>query len=287
MRKTTVLLAACAIANAGCFSAATLPANAGVVIDETQQVNNGRMSRETKQTVIIQGNKQKMVTDQVTTIIDLDKGKIYRLFPSRKSYMEMEFPPPPPMATMMASTITSSMNLKKTSAKQDIAGYKCTNYDGGGDTGRAQYTITQCVSKDAPGAEIFTTFEKAMEAKVTAAAKTTPTGEIPEGLPLSMDLTMKPSIPAAARAKMPADRLKEMEARMAKRPPMTNKTVVSKVETKTLPDDTFEIPKDFTKQANPMMGGIHMMAPGAVSAKASGAAAPASAAPAASTGASH
>jgi hypothetical protein len=71
----------------------------------------------------------------------------------------------------------------------------------------------------------------------------------PEGIPLKIDSTMKMTA-------MP---------QMANRPPIVTHMTVSKVTEKELAADTFEAPKDYTKQQSPMMGMGHgpmMVGPG-------------------------
>ena len=99
MRKLTALLAGMALAMT------ELPAAAGVVITQKQHVSNGQNTRDTEQTISVQGNKQKMVTDRHTIITDLDKGMMYVIDPNEKNYFEIEFPPKGQMAAMMAANV--------------------------------------------------------------------------------------------------------------------------------------------------------------------------------------
>jgi len=94
MRKLTALAAGMTLAMTA------MPAAAGVVITQKQHVTSGTNTRDTEQTISVQGNKQKMVTERHTIITDLDAGKMYVLDPKAKSYFEIEFPPKGQMATM-------------------------------------------------------------------------------------------------------------------------------------------------------------------------------------------
>ena len=116
MKKSSTLLAGTVLA------LTALPAFAGVVITQKQNMVSGPNTRDSDQTIMLQGNKQKMVTDKHTIITDLDKGAVYILDPAAKTYFQIEFPPKGQMAAMMAASAPSAMNFKKSSATRDIAG---------------------------------------------------------------------------------------------------------------------------------------------------------------------
>ena len=66
---------------------------------ETETMVSGhrpdRLRSRVKQTMMIQGNKQKTIIDGGRTIItDLDKGTTVVINPTQKSYFERPFPPP-------------------------------------------------------------------------------------------------------------------------------------------------------------------------------------------------
>ncbi|MDO8433432.1 MAG: DUF4412 domain-containing protein [Candidatus Binatus sp.] len=256
MNKLTPMLAGAALA------LTALPAIAGVVITQKQSVVSGPNNRDAEQTVMLQGNKQKMITDKHTIITDLDKGMVYILDPKVKSYFQIDFPPKGQMAAMMAASAASSMNFKKGSSTRDIAGYKCTDYDGGGHVMAGDYTIKECFSKNAPGASEYSAFQKNMTSKLKASGAA-PAGmgaDMPDGVPLASDSTMKMGnmqIPG-----MSAEQAAKINQMMANRPPVVTKTVVTKIAAQNLPDDTFAVPAGFTKKELPQgpggMGGMHM-----------------------------
>jgi hypothetical protein len=255
MRKITALVAGMTLAMTA------LPAAAGVVITQKQHVTSGTNARDSEQTISVQGNKQKMVTERHTIITDLDKGMMYVLDPKGKTYFEIEFPPKGQMAAMMAASTNAAMNFKKTGTKRDIAGYKCADYDGGGHMMTGDYTVKECFSTDAPGAQEFAAFEKNMADKLKSAGTSSATGEIPGGVPLALDSSMKMgkvNIPGMA-----ADQAAKINDMMAKRPPVITSTKVEKIESKTLADSDFTVPSDFTKRELPGPGSMKM-SPGAM-----------------------
>ncbi len=269
MRKLTALVAGMTLAMTA------LPAAAGVVITQKQHVTSGTNTRDSEQTISVQGNKQKMVTERHTIITDLDKGKMYVLDPKAKTYFEIEFPPQGQMAAMMAASSNAAMNFKKAGTTREVAGFKCTDYEGGGHMMTGDYTVKECFSTRAPGAAEFAAFEKNMADKLKSVSTNQSNGEIPGGVPLALDSSMKMgkmNIPGMAPEQ--AAKINEM---MAKRPPVVTNTQVEKIESKRLADSDFAIPADFTKRELPGPGSMKMspmkMAPPA--------GAPAAAAPAA------
>jgi hypothetical protein len=261
MRKLTALVAGMTLA------LSALPASAGVVITQKQHITSGTNTRDSEQTISVQGNKQKMVTERHTIITDLDNGKMYVLDPKTKTYFEIEFPPKGQMAAMMAASTNAAMNFKKAGTSRDIAGYKCSDFNGGGHMMSGDYTIKECFSTTAPGAEEFAAFEKSMADKLKSAGTSTGNGEVPGGVPLALESTMimgKVNIPGMAPEQ--AAKINEM---MAKRPPINTSTVVEKIESKKLADADFAVPSDFAKKDLPGPGagpGMMRMSPGAMKA---------------------
>ena len=245
MRKLTALVAGMTLAMTA------LPAAAGVVITQKQHVASGANSRDTEQTISVQGDKQKMVTEKRTMIIDLGKGQMFVLDPKAKTYFQMEFPPKGAMATMMAASRDAAMNFKKAGTTRDIAGYKCTDYDGGGHVMQGDYTVKECFSTDAPGAEEFAAFEKQMTDKLKSASGSSANGEVPGGVPLAMDASMKMGIGMVNIPGMAPDQAAKIKEMMAKRPPIVTSQVVEKIESKKLAESDFAIPSDYTKKEMP------------------------------------
>ena len=69
-------------------------ARAGVVIDEqvtTIQGSTPAVSHTRE--LLVQGDKEKMVSDRNVFVIDLDKGTMMLIDPKQKAYAEMPFPP--------------------------------------------------------------------------------------------------------------------------------------------------------------------------------------------------
>src|SRR5262249_16776866 len=156
---------------------------------------------------------------------------------------EMEFPPKGQMGAQMAA---AAQNFKKTGTSREIAGYKCQDYTGGGHVMAGEYSIKECFSKDAPGAAEFAAFQKAVASKLkSVGGAPASSNEIPDGVPLASDSTTKMgriSLPG-----LPPERAAKINEMMAKRPPVTTKTVVTKIESQHLSDDSFVVPAGYTK----------------------------------------
>ena len=161
------------------------------------------------------------------------------------------------------------MNFKKAGTTRDIAGYKCTDYDGGGHVMQGDYTVKECFSKSAPGADEFAAFEKQMTDKLNSASASTADrrgsrwsaarhGRVDETG--DWDGGEHPGNEAGA-----AGKIKET---MAKRPPIMTTQVVEKIESKKLADSDFAIPSDYTKKEMPTAPspGVMRMAPHAAAA---------------------
>jgi hypothetical protein len=186
---------------------------------------------------------------------------IYIIDPKQKSYFEMEFPPKGPMAQTMAASTAEAMNFKKAGTTREIAGYKCNDYNGGGHAMVGDYTVKECFSTTAPGAEEFSAFERNWAAKLKSAGATeSGAGEVPNGVPLALDATTKMgsnvSIPGMSPEQ--AAKLSEM---MKNRPPVVTSTIVEKIESQKLASDTFTVPAGFTKKELPASPGMGMKMP--------------------------
>jgi hypothetical protein len=245
MKKFAAALAALAI-----FAGATV-VHAGVVVTEEEVIDQGNGTPVTRnRTVMIQGNKQKMVTDRTQVVTDLDSGKMYLMSPEKKQYVEMPFPPAGPMAQMMAQRM-STLSFKKTGGSKTISGFPCQEYSGAGSMMGNQYTVLGCFSTKAPGAGDFDAFQKTMATKVKGTAMAMQ-GQVPDGVPIQLNSTTK--ITNFAMPGMSPEQSAKLKQMMANRPPVVSKTTVTQIASKDLPADTFTVPVGFTRQEMPSGG---------------------------------
>lgn len=214
-------------------------ANAGVILEQEILINGQMAGANSKRTVMIEGHKQKVTTSRNSVITDLDRGLVIVLVPARKIYVEMPFPPTEPSGkTMQDAEVKAS--YKKTDKQKTLNGYKCDEYVGSGRMMMADFTVTGCFSKDAPGAADYTAYDKALEAKLNGTSTATP-GSRPEGVPMVIERATRIRL-----ASIP-DLTPEQAKAMADQPPHMTNTRTTSVKSATLPADTFTVPAGYTK----------------------------------------
>lgn len=236
--KQTIAMLVCLLMAAGLAGMA----RAGVVLDEqvTTSQSNGHAVTRTRE-LMVQGHKEKMISERNAFVIDLDKGTMMLIDPDQKAYAEMPFPPP---QMLMNPGQQFDLNFQKTGKASKVLGYACEEYTGGGKTAMTEISTSGCFSTSAPGAAEFSEFTQAMGLKLKNSRAMA--GKMPSGIPLTMASTRKLnagfSIPG-----MTSDQAARL-AQMAKQGPQTTKTVVTKIATRDLPTDTFTPPAGYERR---------------------------------------
>jgi hypothetical protein len=228
---------------------AATTASAGVVISQDVVINGQNGERKYQQTVMLQGHKQKVVTDQREIITDLDAGKTFILAPLAKRSGELPFPPRGVVARVMARE-GMFLGYEKSAGTNKVAGYDCQDYAGSAQAGHFAIKATQCVASAAAGAREYIEFRKTLTEKI----KDTPmasTGGVPDGIPVSSTLTVK-QIPVPIPPGFDPQLAAKVKAQMANAKPDVTTITVTKIEAKDLPADTFVVPADFKKTDIPM-----------------------------------
>jgi hypothetical protein len=226
---------------------AATSASAGVVI--SQEIVNQTGARKTNQTVMVQGHKQKVITgDDEEVITDLDAGTIYLIQPKIKRAFPGKFPPTGAFAMRMVLG-GSSVELKKTGATHEVAGYACNDYTGSAAFAHHVLSVTKCVAGGAPGAKEFVEFQKALADKLKL-TRLVAKSEVPDGIPVSSSFTTTQAPWTPPRA-FPPGTAKKLQQAMAKYKPITNQTTVSKIEVKDIPAEAFAVPAGYTKGQSP------------------------------------
>jgi hypothetical protein len=234
---------------------------AGVVINEHEDATGGPMAHSGERTVMVQGNKEKLVIPPHVFIIDLDQGVMYMINNKNKRYAEMPFPPSGMMAQLMGGPGLHTDNFAPNGKSRTVVGYKCDEYAGSGKYTMGEYTIVQCVSNKVPGAKEFRAFQHAMLEKLRSAAPVKFPAKLPPGVPLTEDTTVKIVLNPAEMAKLPPKVAERLKAQFANRPPSVTKIKVTKIATKKLAEADFRPPAGFTKTA-PMGGPVGLRHPG-------------------------
>src|SRR5271169_1628439 len=139
-----------AILTALWLSAISSPLVAGIVMTQQIITNSGSNSSTDDRTIMVQGNKQKVVMHGQTIVLDLDQGRMLLINPASKTYTTLPFPPQGPMATMMQNMGGVDLDFKKTGETQTLLGYKCQEYDSKGKSMMGEFSAKGCFSPDAP-----------------------------------------------------------------------------------------------------------------------------------------
>jgi hypothetical protein len=247
MKKLASVLSAVAILALAAIT------EAGVVVDEQQVIDQPDGNKVTRtRTVMIEGDKQKSIMENGnrSVITDLGKGTMIMVDGPRKTYVEFPFPPKGGGVAAMQGGVSPTISFKKTGGHHEIIGYSCDEYSGAGMVGGNSVHMSGCFSDSAPGATDYSNFQRQMADKVKGTMMAN-MGQIPQGVPLRLTITTTiGNLPAG----MSPDQADKLGQTLAHRQFVTN-TTVSKISTKSLPADSFQVPSDYQKQQLPAMFG--------------------------------
>jgi hypothetical protein len=255
---------AAAIALAVAFAATT--ASAGVVISEDVVVSNQSGTHKSEQTVMLQGNKRKVITKDRIVLTDLDIGRMVVMVPGTKKAGDVPFPPKGVVLVMLAKQ-GMSIEYKKAAGTHKVAGYDCQDYAGSMKVAHQNIEATECVASAAAGAQEYVAFTKAMAAKLKGSPLAIK-GEIPDGIPVSSTVSVS-FIPFPLPKHFPPDLTAKYKADLAKQKPEVTRTTVTKIEVKDIAADEFVVPAQYLKPSP-----VPTAKPGAASSPAAAAAKP-------------
>jgi hypothetical protein len=228
------------------FALAATTASAGVVISQDLVVNNQAGETKGEQTVMLQGNKQKVISPGGETITDLDAGKMYLINPKAKAFAEIVVPPQGVFSHIVARDGVS-IDYKKSGGTHKVAGYDCQDYAGSTRFGHNTIGGTECVASDAAGAKEYVEFRKTLAKKL----KGTPLaskGEIPDGIPVSSTITTA-LIPFPIPPGFSPEQAAKIKEVVAKAKPDIRTATVKKIEVKDIAASEFVVPAEYKKQA--------------------------------------
>ncbi len=240
MKKALSLLATILL------SAVSSPLLAGVVMTQRIVTSSGSNSSTDERTVMIEGNKQKVVMHGQTIVLDLDGGKMIVLDSASKTYTELPFPPQGRMASMMQNMGGVNLDFKKAGGERTVLGYKCEEYASTGKSMMGEFSAKGCFSSQAPGAAQYAAFTHNLAKKFEDAGMAKTSGSQPDGVPIELDTSTKLTnfvIPG-----MPAEQAERLKAMMANRPPTLTKSTTTSIKTEDLAADMFAIPSDYTER---------------------------------------
>jgi hypothetical protein len=241
MKFTVAAAAAIALA------IAATTASAGVVITQKLGSKDPSGERKTERTVMVQGNKQKVISEDRQFIIDLDAGQLTIIRPAIKQFIRGTFPPNGMFSTVIAQDLVPE-GSKKTGDTHKQNGYTCQGYLGSTTINYTNYNVIECVASGAPGAKEYVAFQRLMAQKLKGSLLA-PAGEIPDGIPVSSITTMG-QIAIAMTGGISPEYMAKLQADLDKHKTVTGMNV-SKIEVKELPAATFAVPAGYTEAAMP------------------------------------
>ena len=216
----------------------------GIVITEVETSASGQTGAQSHtyhRTLMIEGNRQKMVTEGGrSVIIDLDQGTLETIDAASRSYTVMPYPIP---GKMGGGPVSSDFEFVKTGGSERIAGYGCEMYSGKRKLGRSEVSVTTCISSEAPGAAEFTTFQNHLRAKLAAVSSPMMLARLPDGIPLAQS-TVTRMIGITDLTPQAAANLRKPDAGRA----LVIKTEVTSVRAVKIADSEFEIPSGYTRR---------------------------------------
>jgi hypothetical protein len=208
---------------------------AGVVMSETATAIGPNGTGVQRRTIYIQGDKQKVDTEGLQTITDLDKRIFYVIDKDKKDYVEVPLASVRSLPGADAGNYAATITLERTGKTQVIASQHCDEYRGREKQGQVRLAVSACVSSSAPGAHEVANFDRKMVARV--AGVQTPADAGKAGVVLQKKSVLSVSLP---------DPLKK-GFRTAS---IVTKTTVSNITVKRLAKQTFLPPSGFSRLKN-------------------------------------
>jgi hypothetical protein len=204
------------------------PVSAGVVMKETSVASGPEGGTIQNSVVYVQGNKQKIEKPGVDAITDLDRGVVYVVDKNHRKYIVLPLKRTGPYSL-------EEVHLDPTEQTHIVANLRCTEYRGGENTGVEKVAVAACISKDAPGAREVSTFERNAVSRI-------------EGV-LPKDFRREEGRGGIVLAKISAVsfRVPDPQSNAYRTASFMSRTEVTSVEVKSLPQTTFEPPKNFVQ----------------------------------------
>jgi hypothetical protein len=210
---------------------------AGVVMAETSTAHgpNGE-TFSVDRTIYVQGNKQRVERERVTTVTDLDKSIIYIIDKSERVYTEMPLQAlsPAQPGNMQSETI----QLNKTGETRVIADQSCDEYRRVERNKLERVSISLCVSTGAPGAKEVSQFERKMAARLNGGKSERSADNETTSLMLEKESVLSFRVPDPSHHQAYRTTSLLVETR------------VNNIQMKPLPPETFKPPKGYSKLQN-------------------------------------
>ncbi len=211
---------------------------AGVVMAETSTGHglNGEIFSANR-TIYIQGNKQKVDRDGVTSVTDLDKGIIYIIDKNERAYTEI---PIQALSSVQPGNVQSeTIQVSKTGETRIIADQPCDEYRRVEGNKLERVSISLCVSAGAPGAKEVSQFERKMVAQLSGGKSEEQSADNERA-----SLVLEKQSVLSFRVPDPSYR------KVYRTASLLVETRVNNIQLKPLPPETFKPPKGYSKLQN-------------------------------------
>jgi hypothetical protein len=216
-------------------------AKAGVVIEQRITVGNpGTPGAVRNRTVILQDNKEKFqIDDHVSLVIDANDRTATMLDDRRKTFREL--PLRVGMTVGKDPAAFLRMPLKDTHKTRALLGFKCHDYTGATYSGPLMAATTACFSTDAPGSDEFSHFVQSTFGRLGQAGGAI---SVPAGVPLIIESTRGVN-PSFWPQDVPKEEALKFKDRISKIPPEITQVEVTKITSKKLLPDVFNVPAGY------------------------------------------
>jgi hypothetical protein len=206
---------------------------AGVVMSETEMASGLLTNGAQHRTIYVQGNKQKVDTNGIQTITDLDKGLLYVIDKNRKAFVEIPLGSVTNSASGGNELYRKTVLLRRTGATRVVAANHCDEYSGNTGNDHVRVSVSACVSSKAPGVAEIARFRREMISRLQGVKPGSLANE-----PAAIVLEKQSVISIRMPAPLPHGHQFTSEV---------TRTRVDRIKIKALPARTFVPPKGYSK----------------------------------------
>jgi len=210
--------------------------SAGVMMAETSFAADASGSIAQNKTLYVQGNKQKIEEEGIAQITDLDKNLVYIIDKNRGVFSEV---PLQTVSSEQPANLHGEPVLTKTGKTRVVADHPCHEYHAGDRNKLEHATISACVSTNVPEAKEIAEFDRNMIARL-GGHKSEEKSIRSDGAGLILEKKSILSFYVPDRSRGNAHQMTSLVA----------ETRVDKIQSITLPPETFKPPTGYKKLQN-------------------------------------
>ncbi|MBV8359659.1 MAG: hypothetical protein JO189_17240 [Deltaproteobacteria bacterium] len=211
-------------------------ASAGVIMAETSFAVDARGTIAQNKTLYIQGNKQKIEEEGIAQITDLDKNLVYIIDKNRRVFAEI---PLQTLSSEQPANLHGEPILTKTRKTRMVADHPCHEYRAADGNKLEHATISACVSTNVPEVKEIAEFDRNMIAQLGGhKSEEKSIRSNGAGLILEKKSILSFRLPDRSRGNV------------YQTTSLIAETRVDKIQSITLPPETFKPPTDYKKLQN-------------------------------------